>query len=42
VNEFLRTQNGLRITERIEEGTNKTTQFSPYLFVLNEKGTEVV
>lgn len=39
VNEFLRTQNGLRINELIEEGTNKTTQFSPYLFVFNENGT---
>lgn len=39
VNEFLRDQNGLRITELIEEGTNKTTQFSPYLFVFNENGT---
>jgi hypothetical protein len=39
VNEFLRNQNGLRITELIEEGTNKTAQFSPYLFVFNENGT---
>ena len=39
VNEFLRTQNELRITELIEEGTNKTTQFSQYLFVFNENGT---
>jgi hypothetical protein len=39
VNEFLRTQNGLRITELIEEGTNKTTRFNPYLFVFNENGT---
>jgi hypothetical protein len=39
VNEFLRTQNGLRITELIEEGTNKTAQFSLYLFVFNENGT---
>lgn len=39
VNEFLRTQNGVRITELIEEGTNKTTRFNPYLFVFNENGT---
>jgi hypothetical protein len=39
VNEFLRYQNGLRITELIEEGTNKTAQFSPYLFVFKENGT---
>lgn len=39
MNEFLRTQNGLRINELIEEGTNKTTQFSPYLFVFNENDT---
>lgn len=39
VNDFLKNQNGLRITELIEEGTNKTTQFSPYLFVFNENGT---
>lgn len=39
VNDFLRNQNGLRISELIEEGTNKTAQFSPYLFVFNENGT---
>lgn len=39
VNDFLKDQKGLRITELIEEGTNKTTQFSPYLFVFNENGT---
>ncbi len=39
VNNFLKNQNGLRINELIEEGTNKTTQFSPYLFVFNENGT---
>lgn len=39
VNEFLRNQNGLRITELIEEGTNKTMQFSPYLFLFNANGT---
>lgn len=39
VNEFIRNQNGLRITELIEEGSNKTVQFSPYLFVFNDNGT---
>ena len=39
VNEFLSSQNGLRITELIEEGTNKTMQFSPYLFLFNANGT---
>jgi hypothetical protein len=39
VNIFLRNQNGLRINELIEEGTNKTTQFKPYRFVFKENGT---
>ncbi len=39
VNEFLRNSNGLRINELIEEGINKTSQFSPYLFLFNENGT---
>lgn len=39
VNELLINQNGLRITELIEEGINKTAQFSLYLFVFNENGT---
>lgn len=39
VNEFLRNLIGLRITQLIEEGTNKTSQFSPYLFLFNENGT---
>lgn len=39
VSNFLENQNGLRINELIEEGNNKTTQFSPYLFVFNENGT---
>lgn len=39
VNDFLINQNGLKITELIEEGTNKTSQFSPYLFLFNENGT---
>jgi len=39
VNEFLRHQNGLRINELIEDGTNKTSLVIPYLFVFNENGT---
>ena len=39
VNDFIRNQNGLRITELIEEGTNKIAQFNPYLFVFKENGT---
>jgi hypothetical protein len=38
VNDFLRNQNGLRITEFIEEGTIKTSQYDHYLFVFNENG----
>lgn len=39
VNDFLRNQNGLRINELIEEGTNKTSLVSPYLFQFSENGT---
>jgi hypothetical protein len=39
VNEFLKNQNGFIISELIKEGTNKTTQFSNYLFIFNENGT---
>ena len=41
VNDFLLNPNGLRINELIEEGTNKTTKFSAYLFVFDENGTVV-
>lgn len=39
VNDFLRNQNGLRITEFIEEGIDETSEFSPYLFLFKEDGT---
>jgi hypothetical protein len=38
VNEFLRNANGFRITELIEEGRNKTSQFSTFLFLFKENG----
>jgi hypothetical protein len=39
IKEFLENPKGFRISELIEEGTNKTSKFRPYLFVFNENGT---
>lgn len=38
IEKFLGNQNGFRITELIEEGTNKTLAFSPYLFKFYDNG----
>jgi hypothetical protein len=39
VSEFLRHPDGLRIIELIEEGTNKTSLVSSFLFVFSDTGT---